>query len=671
MNREDASRRIEALRRAIVHHNRRYYQLDAPEISDAEYDGLMSELAALERAFPDLATPDSPTRRVGAAPLDKFPPFLHGAPMLSLANAFSEEEIRAFRDRIGRILGAAAEIPFVVEPKLDGVAVNLLYENGLFVKGATRGDGRTGEEVTANLRTIPALPLQMKNGARFPERIEIRGEVYLSIEAFRSLNRRRAEAGEPSFANPRNAAAGSLRQLDWRITAGRPLDLFCYTVGESPDFSFDNQWELLETLKAWGFPVNPEVRRAGDIEACVGYYREMAEKRRGLPYEIDGVVVKVSSSELQGRLGTVSRNPRWALACKFEPPQAATVIRNITVQVGRTGVLTPVAEMDPVEVGGVTVSRATLHNQDEVDRKDIRIGDTVLIRRAGDVIPEVVRADPSMRTGAERKFVMPAACPSCGSPVVRLEGETAHRCLGMNCRAQLAETIRHFVSRGGMDIEGIGEKLILRLIESGRIGDPADLFFLTKEDLAGLDRMADRSAENVLTAIEGAKTPPYEKFLFALGIRHVGEFIAKTLAARYPVLGDLMKAGEEELAGIHGIGKEIASSVVNFFLQRTNREVIDKLSRAGVRPRVPEGRPEGSLQGKAFVFTGSMKRYTRSEAGSRIEALGGRVLPSVTKAADYVVAGEDPGSKIEKARKLNRTIIGEEEFLKLLGEEGT
>lgn len=671
MNREDASRRIEDLRRAIVHHNRRYYQLDDPEISDAEYDGLMNELAALERAFPDLATPDSPTRRVGAAPLDRFPPSLHGAPMLSLANAFSEEEIRAFRDRIGRILGDEAEIPFVVEPKLDGVAVNLLYENGLFTRGANRGDGRTGEEITANLRTIPTLPRRMTNGARVPERIEIRGEVYLSVEAFRSLNRRRAEAGEPPFANPRNAAAGSLRQLDWRITAGRPLDLFCYAVGESPDFSFDSQWELLETMKAWGFPVNPEVRRAGDIDACIAYYREMAERRKGLPYEIDGVVIKVSSMALQERLGTVSRNPRWALACKFDPPQAATVIRNITVQVGRTGVLTPVAEMDPVEVGGVTVSRATLHNQDEVDRKDIRIGDTVLVRRAGDVIPEVVRADPSKRTGAERPFVMPAACPSCGSPVVRLEGETAYRCLGMNCRAQLAETIRHFVSRGGMDMEGIGEKLILRLIESGRIADPADLFFLAKEDLAGLERMADKSAENVLSAIEGAKTPPYEKFLFALGIRHVGEFIAKILAARYPVLEDLMAAGEEELAGIHGIGKEIASSVVNFFRQRTNREVIDKLSRAGVRPRVPAGRPEGSLRGKSFVFTGSMKRYTRSEAGSRVEALGGRVLPSVTKSVDYVVAGEDPGSKIEKARKLNRTVIGEEEFLKLIGEEGS
>ena len=669
MDKGKALRKIQDLREEIAHHNRRYYQLDDPEITDDAYDGLMNELAALEKAFPDLITADSPTRRVGAAPLEKFAPFSHGLPMLSLANAFSEEEIRGFNDRIVRLLGESSDISFVVEPKLDGVAVNLLYEKGLIVKGATRGDGQTGEDITRNLRTIPSLPLRMSEDGPIPERIEIRGEVYIAVDAFHKVNRRRIDKGDPPFANPRNAAAGSLRQLDWRVTARRPLALFCYAVGQVSGLSFENQWELLQTLKRWGFPVNPFVQQAETIEECLRYYHDMHERRKDLPYEIDGIVIKVSSMEIQERLGSVSRSPRWALACKFAPTQATTVIRNIAVQVGRTGVLTPVAEMDPVEVGGVVVSRATLHNQDEVDKKDIRIGDTVIVQRAGDVIPEVVKALPSKRTGQERKFVMPATCPSCGSPVVRLEGEKACRCLGLNCRAQLAETIRHFVSRNGMDIEGIGEKLVLRLIERGLIKDPADIFFLTGAELADLERMADKSADNILKAIDRARNPRYEKFLFALGIRHVGEFIAKTLASRYPALEDLMKATEEELAGIHGIGKEIASSIVHFFRQTTNREIIEKLFRAGVRPRVGPEKPKSPLSGKTFVFTGTLKQYPRSEAKSRVESLGGQVLSSVTKNADYVIAGEDPGSKIEKARQFKRVILSEEEFLGLI-EEG-
>ncbi|HOP35527.1 MAG TPA: NAD-dependent DNA ligase LigA [Syntrophales bacterium] len=667
MDREEALRRIRDLRREIAYHNKRYYQLDDPEITDAAYDGLMKELAALEEAFPDLASPDSPTRRVGAAPLEKFAPSPHGLPMLSLANAFSEEEIRAFNDRVVRLLGESTNLTYVVEPKLDGVAVNLLYEEGLFTRGATRGDGRTGEDVTQNLRTIPSLPLEMKGDGSLPDRVEIRGEVYIATDAFQKVNRRRTERGEPPFANPRNAAAGSLRQLDWRVTARRPLDLFCYAVGEITERPFESQWDLIQTLKRWGFPVNPFARTAENIDGCLRYYREMGEKRKDLPYEIDGVVIKVDALELQERLGSVSRSPRWALACKFAPTQATTVVRNIAVQVGRTGVLTPVAEMDPVEVGGVVVSRASLHNQDEVAKKDIRIGDTVIVQRAGDVIPEIVKAIPSKRTGEQIPFTMPGVCPSCGSPVVRLEGEKAFRCLGLNCRAQLAETIRHFVSRNGMDIEGIGEKLILRLMEKGLIGDPADIFYLTGRELADLERMADKSAENILNAIERAKTPPYEKFLFALGIRHVGEFVATLLASRYPALEDLMNAGEEELAGIHGIGKEIASSVVQFFGQEANREIIGKLFRAGVRPRAAPAKSGGPLSGKTFLFTGTLKGFTRNEAKRRVEALGGQVLASVTKQTDYVVAGEDPGSKIEKARKLDKTILSEEAFLDLIG----
>ena len=496
MNLEEAHRRMETLRAAIIHHNRRYYLLDAPEISDAQYDALLQELQMLEIEFPQLVTPDSPTQRVGAPPVDKFRPVAHLTPMLSLANAFSAEEIRDFDGRCRRFLGSDADaLHYIVEPKLDGLAINLIYRNGLLTVGSTRGDGTTGEDVTLNLRTIPAVPLSIPRAAPTPPPgmpvppvpaiIEIRGEVCMEREAFLRLNLRRAEEGESAFANPRNAAAGSLRQLDSRITAKRPLTLYCYAIGAVEGILFRTHAEVLQTLAAWGFAVHPRIRPAADIEECIQYYQEMAESRAELTCEIDGIVIKIDDLALQARLGSVARSPRWAIACKFSAIQEQTVIEAITVQVGRTGVLTPVAVMRPVQVGGVTVTRATLHNQDEIDRKDIRIGDTVVIQRAGDVIPEVVEVIKTENRG-EQPFKMPDLCPECGSHVVRLEGEAAHRCIGMACPAQIREHIAHFASRGALDIEGLGEKMVTQLVTSGLIADPADLFFLRKEELLGL-----------------------------------------------------------------------------------------------------------------------------------------------------------------------------------------
>ena len=529
MERSQALKRISELRDLIEYHNRRYYQLDDPEISDYDYDKLMRELAALEERFPDIDRSASPTQRVGASPLEKFGTVTHLTPMLSLGNAFSEEEVSEFDERIKRQLGDKVELDFVTEPKIDGVAVNLIYEEGVFRVGATRGDGFTGEDVTQNLRTIRTLPLKIRprDPDHVPARIEIRGEVYLEKQAFRKLNERRVEQGESAFANPRNAAAGSLRQLDPRITARRPLDLFCYGVGSIEGKSVTTHWDILKTLGDWGLPTNPEIRLARNIRECVGYYRHIESIRETLPYEIDGIVLKVNSLSLQDRLGMVSRSPRWAVAVKFAPTQATTFIEDIVIGVGRTGVLTPVAVMRPVQVGGVTVSRATLHNEDEIAKKDVRIGDTVIVQRAGDVIPEVVKVIEGKRTGKEKPFRMPEKCPVCGSKVVRLEGEVAHRCIDLACPAQIRENIRHFVTRGGMDIEGLGDKIVSQLLDAGLIRDPADLYALTKEQLIELERFADKSAENLIAAIARSKHPPLERLLFALGIRHVGRIRGK------------------------------------------------------------------------------------------------------------------------------------------------
>lgn len=670
MKRDEALKRIAKLREIIDYHNRRYYQQDDPEISDAKYDELMRELQNLEELFPDDGLASSPTQRVGAAPLAKFSPFEHPRPMLSLANAFTPEEITDFDARIRR-MADLDRMEYVAEPKLDGLAVNLIYEHGLFVRGATRGDGATGEDITQNLRTIPSLPLEMKkSGAHpVPDFIEVRGEVYMERASFGKLNHRRAVDGEEPFANPRNAAAGSLRQLDPKITARRPLSIFVYGAGLLKGMQFSTHFGILEALRQWGFPVNHLIEKADDISACIAYFGRISSLRPELPYEIDGVVLKVNDLTVQEVLGSVSRSPRWALACKFPAAQATTLIRDIVVQVGRMGTLTPVAVMEPVNVGGVMVSRATLHNEDEIRKKDIRIGDTVVIQRAGDVIPEVVSVVTSRRTGEEKFFYMPSHCPECGSNVVRLEGEAAHRCVNLSCPAQIKEHIRHFASRNAMDIDGLGEKVAASLFDAGLIADPADLYFLTEEKLLPLERMAQKSVSNLLDSIQMSKTPAWDKFIFALGIRHVGEKTARLLAQHFAGIDELMGAGVEDLTQIKEIGPEIAHSIVGFFSEPKNREVIDKFLRAGISPLVQRQRKDRPLDGKYFVFTGTLETLGRNEAKTLVQELGGTVQASVGGKTSFVVAGASPGSKLEQARNRAVAVITEKEFLKLTGRD--
>ncbi|MFZ2396542.1 MAG: NAD-dependent DNA ligase LigA [Smithella sp.] len=668
MDKQADLKRIAELRNIIEYHNKRYYQQDSPEISDTEYDRLMRELQDLESHHPEEFSATSPTQRVGASPLAKFAPFNHPSPMFSLGNAFSNEEIIEFDNRIKRLAGVD-NISYIAEPKLDGLAVNLIYENGIFKQGATRGDGTTGEDVTQNLKTISSLPLKMKHTSNnpVPSFIEIRGEVYIEKEPFQKLNLRRIEDGEEPFANPRNAAAGSLRQLDSKVTARRPLNIFLYGIGNAKDISFSTHGEALQTLAGWGFPVNKNIEQTRDINAGIKYFERIGIMRESLPYEIDGIVLKVDDLALQKKLGNVSRNPRWALACKFPAAQATTVVKEILVGVGRMGTLTPVAIMEPVNVGGVMVSRATLHNEDEVIKKDVRVGDTVIIQRAGDVIPEVVRVIPEKRTGNEKKFKMPAKCPECGSEIVHFEGEVAHRCVNISCPAQLKEHIRHFASRGAIDIEGLGEKVSAQLFDARLIADPADLYFLKKEQLVALDRQAEKSAQNLIEAIGKSKNPPLDKFIYALGIRHVGERTAKLLAARFGSMENLIAAKQEDLTAINEIGPEIAASIVEFFHERKNIDVMNKFSKAGVKPQKKEIDNNAPLQGKSFVFTGSMESMGRNDAKSIVENLGGSIHSSVTKKTTYVVAGSDPGSKLDKAKSSGVKIISEEEFLKLIG----
>lgn len=670
MEKELAIKRIKELREQINYQNERYYRFDDPEISDAEYDSLMLELITLEKEFSghiDLTA--SPTQRVGATPLEKFNTAIHLSPMLSLSNAFSEADIREFDERIKRFLRSNENVPYIIEPKLDGVAVNLIYEKGILTTGLTRGDGSSGEDVTQNIRTVRSIPLKLmeNSDAPVPEEIEIRGEVYIEVDAFKKLNRRRLNEGDPPFANPRNAAAGSLRQLDSRITAKRPLDIFCYGVGVIKGKAFQKHQEVLQTLSKWGFNVNPYIRQAKNIGECIEYYNYMVHIRNELPYEIDGIVIKIDSLDIQNRLGTVSRSPRWAVACKFPASQETTVIEDIKVQVGRTGVLTPVALMKPVSVGGAMVSRATLHNQDEIDKKDIRIGDTVIIQRAGDVIPEVVKVIESRRSGSEKLFRIPANCPECGSRIVRLEGEAAHRCISFACPARIRENIRHFASRGGMDIEGLGEKLVLQLLNTKTIEDLADLYYLTQEKLTKLERMADKSAINLLKALEQSKNPLLEKLIFALGIRHVGEHVARILSREFKNLDNLINASEEKLQTINGIGPEITESITEFFRETSNQKVIEKLRKAGIKPKETASKESDDLSGKSFVFTGTLKSLTRNKAKEIVESLGCNVSSSITKKTDYVVAGESPGSKYDKAKDLGIPVLDEEEFLKFIG----
>ena len=671
MDQQSAIARIHFLRSELDHHNRLYYQQDQPEVSDAEYDRLLSELIRLENEWAEhISLEGSPTQRVGAPPLDRFPTFQHTPPMLSLGNAFTEEDIRGFQDGLWRSLKTDQPIAYVAEPKIDGVAVNLLYERGVFVAGATRGDGQFGEEVTQNLKTISEIPMKLRDipGKPLPERVEIRGEVYMNIGGLNKLNKRREAAGEPLFANPRNAAAGSLRQLDSRITARRPLSIFCYALGgDVPGYGLTTHWEILQTLKQWGLPVNEHVKQAATIQQCIDYYRSILDLRERLPYEIDGVVIKVDSLALQEELGNVTRKPKWAIACKFPPMQETTVVEDIIVNVGRTGVLTPVALVKPVEVGGVTVSRISLHNQDEVDRKDVRIGDTAVIQRAGDVIPELVMVVASKRTGAEQPFRMPGHCPVCNAAVLRTEGEVAHRCTNADCPARLKAQIIYFVSRGAMDIDGLGEKLIAQLFDAGVIRDPADLYTLTLDTLLTMDRMADKSGRKVLEAIAASKEPPLEKFILALGIPNVGEHVARLLVRHFRMLDAITSATEEEINKIDGIGAIIAQSIVAFFREPKTIQILSKLKAAGVIPKETVG-TQSALTGKTFVFTGRLQRYTRESGEATVHALGGNTSKTVSKKVDYVIVGEEAGSKLEKARSLNIPILTEEDFMRLASE---
>jgi DNA ligase (NAD+) len=662
---EAIRKKVEKLREEIEYHNYLYYVLDKPEIPDSEYDRLLRELEKLEEQYPELRSPYSPTQRVGAPPLEEFEIVRHTIPMLSLANAFDETEARDFDKRVKKFLGITSEVEYVAEPKLDGLAVELVYERGIFVVGSTRGDGINGENVTQNLRTIKTIPLRLiQKEIPAPERLEVRGEVIMQIKKFKELNRKREEIGEPPFANPRNAAAGSVRQLDSKVTAERPLEIYCYGIGEVRGWTFKTQWDILQTFPKWGLRVNPHIRKCKNIDEVLDYYREMSEKRENLPYEIDGIVIKVNNLDLQSRLGEISRSPRWAIAFKFEPKQETTKILDIIVQVGRTGVLTPVAIMEPVKVGGVEVSRATLHNQDEIDKKDIRIGDTVIIQRAGDVIPEVVQVVTSKRKGTEKKFRMPSKCPVCGADVIK--EEALHRCIGLDCPAQLKGRIKHFASKRAMDIEGLGTKLIDQLVDKGLVKDVADIYYLKKEDLIALERMADKSAQNIIDAIEASKTKPLAKFIYALGIRHVGETTAEDLARHFPKLDEFFNLTKEELMKVEGIGPEVATSVYQFFRDKKNKESIERLKKAGLKIIEPKLREKGKLAGKTFVFTGTLKTYGRDEARNIVETLGGMTASSVSKKVDYVVVGEDPGSKLDKARQLGIKTLTEEEFKKMI-----
>jgi len=662
----DAAKEIQSLREQINYHNYRYYALDDPEIPDAEYDRLMRRLQQLETKHPELITPDSPTQRVGHSPLEQFREVRHLVPMLSLANAMDRDEVLAFDRRVREKLGVD-QVEYVAEPKLDGLAISLVYREGLLQLGATRGDGYSGEDVTQNVRTIESIPLRLM-GENLPDLLEVRGEIIMPKAGFEELNRQRLAQGKKPFANPRNAAAGSLRQLDPRVTAKRPLEMYCYALGEVQGVTLpDTHYETLMQLRRWGLRVNREIRLAQGIDAALKYYDEMAEKRERLPYEIDGVVYKVNRYDQQEKLGFVSRAPRWAIAHKFPAHEEMTVVRAIDVQVGRTGAITPVARLEPVEVGGVVVSNASLHNKDEIERLDIRVGDTVIVHRAGDVIPKITAVVKSKRPPDARPFVFPDHCPVCGSEII-FDGVIARCSGGLFCPAQVKESLKHFASRKAMDIEGLGDKLVDQLVDAKLVRNAADIYTLREKDLAGLERMGEKSARNLIEAIEKSKSTTLPAFLYALGIPGVGEATALTLATHLPSLDQIRNADIETLEQLPDIGPVVADNIYTFFRQPHNAEVIDRLIELGVHWPDPQPAAAGSLPltGKTVVLTGRLEGMTRDQARKQLQALGAKVAGSVSKNTDLVVAGPGAGSKESRARELGIRIIDERGLLDLL-----
>ncbi|MCH9004911.1 MAG: NAD-dependent DNA ligase LigA [Proteobacteria bacterium] len=664
----------ESLRDRIRHHNYRYHALDDPEVPDAEYDRLMRELLALETDHPELVTTDSPTQRVGDSPVSGFGTVRHELPMLSLGNAFSEDELKDFNRRVlDRLdLDSDAELMYAAEPKLDGAAVSLLYENGVLVQGATRGDGTTGEDITHNVRTIEAIPLRLL-GKGFPRRLEVRGEVFMPKAGFKAYNEKARAAGEKTFVNPRNAAAGSLRQLDPKLTAERPLDMYAYSVGIADGGRLpERHSEIIDQLQEWGIKVCPDRRVVNGVDGCLKYHRNIGDRRDDLSYEIDGVVYKIDSLSMQGKLGFVSRAPRWAIAHKFPAQEEMTEVEGVEFQVGRTGAVTPVARLKPVFVGGVTVSNATLHNIDELHRKDVRVGDTVIVRRAGDVIPEVVSVILNRRPSGTRRVQLPKKCPVCKSRVERVDGETVARCTGgLFCAAQRAEALKHFVSRRALDIEGFGAKLIEQLVATDRLKTPADIFQLTRKELSELDRMGERSAENLVGSIEESKSTTLARFLFALGIREVGEATAAGIAAHFGNLAEVISATEDDLQRVQDVGPVVAARLRAFLSEKHNLEVIARLQKYGVvwaEADPAQAHADGALMGKTFVITGTLPTMTRDEAKELIRSAGGKVTGSVSSKTDYLVAGEKAGSKLIKAEKLEIAILDETALQNLISD---
>lgn len=668
---QDIENRIIELRRTINDHNYNYYVLDNPIISDIEYDTLLRELDTLETKRPDLITTDSPTQRVGAAPLEAFTSVEHSIPMLSLENAMNSDELIAYYDRTKKGLGEIGDIQFVAEPKLDGIGVELIYQDGALIRGLTRGDGTMGEDITQNIKTIRSIPLALRNDKRnFPNLLEVRGEVFMLKKDFQKLNMAREDNNEPLFANPRNAAAGSLRQLDPSITAKRPLSIFCYEAGNITGDTFSSHKDFLSALAEWGFPVNNEIALTNDVDQMLSYHKKLEDKRNNLPYEIDGTVFKVNNIDQRNILGTRSRSPRWAIAGKFKAIQVTSTVIDIVASIGRTGAITPVAKLRPVNVGGVIVTNATLHNQDEIDRKDIRIGDTVWVQRAGDVIPEVVKVVKDKRPLNANRYQLPKLCPSCDKEIIRPEGESVARCFNLLCSAQTKGRIKHFISKGGLDVDGFGEKLVDQLVDKELIHTFDDIFTLRFDDLVNLERMAEKSAHNILTSIEKSKKTTFARFVYALGIRNIGSHLSKVLEDHFQ--SDLEKFQSttfEELENINEVGPIVADAIVRFWSDESNTAIVSNCIERGVEFMQRSNSLDKRFDNLSFVFTGTLKKLKRDDAKKIVESYGGRVSSSVSKKISYLVAGESAGSKLDKARDLGVKVVTELEFLDMTNYE--